>query len=176
MGGERVRKYLAIAMIAAVAGSAFSLSAFSQGTVDSLRADKILIEKSERRMTLLWKGTPVRMYSVSLGGSPVGKKQCQGDQKTPEGIYSITGRNLLSSYHRSLRVSYPNAEDVANARRLRCDPGGDIMIHGLPNGGRFSEEDHAASDWTWGCIAVTDPEIEEIWDAVPNGTAVEIRP
>jgi murein L,D-transpeptidase YafK len=165
-----------ITLTAVVAGLVLSLAAVSQETAQPLRADKILIEKSERRMTLLWRGTPVRMYSIALGGAPVGKKQCQGDQKTPEGIYSITGRNPWSSYHRSLRVSYPNAEDVANARRLRCDPGGDIMIHGLPNGGRFSEEAHASRDWTLGCIAVTNAEIEEVWKAVPNGTAVEIRP
>ena len=165
-----------ISMLAVVAGLILSLAAAPQAAAQPLRADKILIEKAERRMTLLWKGTPVRMYSVSLGGSPVGKKQCQGDQKTPEGIYSITGRNLYSAYHRSLRISYPNAEDVANARQLRCRPGGDIMIHGLPNGGRWSEKEHASTDWTLGCIAVTDLEIEESWDAVPNGTVVEIRP
>lgn len=163
-------------MKAIVAGLLFSLLAASQAATEPLRADKILIEKSERRMTLLWKGTPVRMYSIALGGSPVGKKQCQGDQKTPEGTYSITGRNPQSSYHRSLRVSYPNAEDIANARRLRCRPGGDIMIHGLPNGRGWIGATHVAVDWTLGCIAVTNPEIEEIWDAVPNGTAVEIRP
>lgn len=163
-------------MLAIVAGLTLSLAAVSQEPTEPLRADKILIDKSVRRMTLLWKGTPVRMYHIALGGLPVGKKQCQGDQKTPEGIYSITGRNRFSAYHRSLRVSYPNAEDIANARRLGCDPGGDIMIHGLPNGGRFSEKEHASRDWTLGCIAVTDSEIEEIWDAVPNGTVVEIRP
>lgn len=165
-----------ISLPAVVVGLMLSLTAVAQETPQPLRADKILIEKSERRMTLLWKGTPVRMYHIALGGAPVGRKQCQGDQKTPEGIYSITGRNRWSSYHRSLRISYPNAEDVANARRLGCSPGGDIMIHGLPNGGRFSQEAHASTDWTLGCIAVTDPEIEEIWKAVPDGTAVEIRP
>ena len=166
----------AISLLAIVAGLVLSLAAVSQEAAQTLIADKILIEKSERRMTLLWKGTPVRMYSIALGGSPVGKKQCQGDQKTPEGIYSITGRNPQSSYHRSLRVSYPNAEDVANARRLRCSPGGDIMIHGLPNGRGWIGAAHVAADWTLGCIAVTNSEIEEVWKAVPNGTAVEIRP
>jgi murein L,D-transpeptidase YafK len=165
-----------ITLTSAVAGLVLSLAAVSQEAAQPLRADKILIEKSERRMTLLWKGTPVRMYSIALGGAPVGKKQCQGDQKTPEGIYSITGRNPQSSYHRSLRISYPNAEDIANARRLRCSPGGDIMIHGLPNGQDSIGAAHVANDWTLGCIAVTNPEIEEVWKAVPNGTTVEIRP
>lgn len=171
-----MRKRFAITVIAVVAGSALSLAAVSQETAEPLRADKILIDKSERRMTLLWKGTPVRMYRIALGESPVGKKQCQGDQKTPEGTYSITGRNPWSDYHRSLRISYPNADDIANARRLGCDPGGDIMIHGLPNGRGFFRAVHAVTDWTLGCIAVTDSEIEEIWGAVPDGTAVEIRP
>jgi murein L,D-transpeptidase YafK len=165
-----------ITLTAAVAGLVLSMATFSQEAAQPLHADKILIDKSVHRMTLLWKGAPVRMYHVALGRSPVGKKECQGDLKTPEGTYSITGRNPQSSYHRSLRVSYPNAEDIAKAQRLGCDPGGDIMIHGFPNGGRFSEEAHASTDWTLGCIAVTDSEIEEIWDAVPNGTAVEIRP
>jgi len=171
-----VRKCLAITAIAAVAGSAFSLAGVSQEAVKPLRADKVLIDKSERRMTLLWKGTPVRMYRIALGGSPTGKKQCQGDQRTPEGTYSITGRNPWSDYHRSLRISYPNADDIVNARRLGCDPGGDIMIHGLPNGRGFFGAVHAVTDWTLGCIAVTDSEIDEIWDAVRDGTAVEIRP
>lgn len=171
-----MRTRFVVTLMAAVSALAVSLAGVSQEAAEPLRTDKILIDKSERRMTLLWKGNPVRMYHIALGGAPVGKKQCQGDQKTPEGTYSIIGRNPWSSYHRSLRVSYPNAEDIANARRLRCDPGGDIMIHGLPNGGQFSEKAHASTDWTLGCVAVTDPEIEEIWKAVPDGTAVEIRP
>lgn len=161
--------------MAGAAGLVFSLAAVYQETAEPLRADKILIEKSERRMTLLWRGAPVKIYSVALGGSPEGKKQCKGDEKTPEGIYSIVSRNRASAYHRSLRVSYPNATDVADARKLRCDPGGDIMIHGLPNGRSWGPT-HILSDWTLGCIAVTDSEIEEIWDAVPDGVMVEIRP
>jgi murein L,D-transpeptidase YafK len=171
-----MRTHFGVTLMATVSALAVSLSAVSQETAKPIQTDKILIEKADRRMTLLWRGTPVRMYSIALGGSPVGKKQCQGDQKTPEGTYSITGRNPHSSFHRSLRVSYPNAEDIANARRLRCSPGGDIMIHGLPNGQGSIGAAHVANDWTLGCIAVTDPEIEEIWEAVPNGTAVEIRP
>jgi len=171
-----MRTRFAIAAVAAVSVLSLSLAVVSTLTGDPLRADKILIEKSRRRLTLLWRESPVKSYRVVLGGEPVGKKQCAGDQRTPEGFYSITSRNAQSAYHRSLRVSYPNAEDLANARRLRCRPGGDIMIHGLPNGRGFIGAAHALTDWTLGCIAVTDPEIEEIWDAVPNGTVVEIRP
>ncbi len=141
-----------------------------------LHADRILVEKSQRRLTLLWMGTPVRSYRVALGRAPAGRKQCQGDDRTPEGLYRIDARNAASHYHRALHVSYPNAEDLARARRLSCSPGGDIMIHGLPNGYGWLGAAHRLHDWTQGCVAVTDAEIEEIWDAAPNGTVVEIRP
>ena len=140
------------------------------------RADRILIEKADRRLTLMWKGTPVKSYRVALGRAPAGRKQCQGDNRTPEGLYRIDTRNAASHYHRALHVSYPNPQDLANAHRLRCAPGGDIMIHGLPNGYGWLGASHRLHDWTLGCIAVTDAEIEEIWAAVPNDTVVEIRP
>ena len=140
------------------------------------RADRLLVEKSPRRLTLLWKGTPVKTYRVALGRAPAGRKQCQGDNRTPEGLYRVDARNAASHYHRALHVSYPNAQDLAGARRLRCAPGGDIMIHGLPNGYGWLGASHRLHDWTLGCIAVTDAEIEEIWNAVLNGTVVEIRP
>jgi murein L,D-transpeptidase YafK len=142
----------------------------------ALRADRILVEKSGRRLTLLWQGRPVKSYRVALGHAPVGRKQCQGDNRTPEGLYHVDSRNAGSAYHRSLHVSYPNAQDMANARRLGCRPGGDIMIHGIANGYGWIGPLHAQKDWTLGCIAVTDQEIEEIWTAAPNGTPVEIRP
>jgi murein L,D-transpeptidase YafK len=142
----------------------------------ALRADRILVEKSARRLTLFSQGRALKSYRVALGHAPVGRKQCQGDGRTPEGLYHIDSRNAGSSYHRSLHVSYPNAGDVANAHRLGCRTGGDIMIHGIKKGYGWMGALHAAHDWTLGCIAVTDGEIEEIWAAVPNGTPVEIRP
>ncbi|HEX4961219.1 MAG TPA: L,D-transpeptidase family protein [Thermoanaerobaculia bacterium] len=142
----------------------------------ALYADRILVEKSARRLTLLYQGRPVKSYRVALGHEPEGRKQCQGDDRTPEGLYRIDSRNAGSGYHRSLHVSYPNAADVANARRRGCRPGGDIMIHGIKKGYGWVGSLHAQKDWTQGCIAVTDQEIEEIWSAVPNGTTVEIRP
>ncbi len=108
--------------------------------------------------------------------NPIEPKRCQGDKRTPEGIYRIDYRNPHSAFHRSLHVSYPNTEDRAQSRKLRCSPGGDIMIHGLPNGQAEVGSRHRLTDWTLGCIAVTSEEIEEIWDAVPDGAAVEIRP
>ena len=127
-------------------------------------------------MELLAKGTVFRSYKIALGGEPLGPKTCQGDHRTPEGIYSIDARNSASKFHRALHVSYPNGEDRRRAAAAHCSPGGDIMIHGLPNGyGRIGAA-HRLHDWTDGCIAVTDEEIEEIWRLVPNGTPVEIRP
>jgi murein L,D-transpeptidase YafK len=127
-------------------------------------------------MVLLAKGKVLRTYRIALGGAPVGPKEQQGDRKTPEGKYVISGRNLHSQFHRSLRISYPNAADRARARRLGVSPGGDIFIHGLPNGMGPIGAAHTARDWTDGCIAVTDEEIEEIWKLVANGTPIEIKP
>jgi murein L,D-transpeptidase YafK len=154
----------------------FAMPAQAKPLAKPLHADAILVEKSQRRLTLLWHGAAVKTYRVALGGASVGRKQCEGDDRTPEGVYRIDSRNAGSAYHRSLHVSYPNAADVAAARRRGCAPGGAVMIHGLPNGFGAIGSLHTARDWTKGCVAVTDAEIEEIWKAVPNGAAVEIRP
>jgi murein L,D-transpeptidase YafK len=133
------------------------------------RADEIRVDKSERRMELLRKGKMLRTYRVFLGDVPVGHKTQHGDERTPEGRYSITFRNDKSRFHLSLRVSYPNEADRAQARKRGVDPGGDIMIHGgTPPG--------YTRDWTDGCIAVTNGEIEEIWRLVPVGTPILIEP
>ncbi len=141
-----------------------------------LRADRIVIVKAKRQLTLYFASAPVKTYKIALGRSPVGAKQCEGDKRTPEGTYRIDSRNPNSHYHRALHVSYPNATDMARAKKIGCNPGGDIMIHGITNGFGWLGAAHRRVDWTIGCIAVTDEEIEEIWAAVPNGTAVEIRP
>jgi murein L,D-transpeptidase YafK len=139
-------------------------------------ADKILIEKKARKLKLLRKNVVLKTYRISLGTHATGPKTCQGDGRTPEGFYFVDGRNPNSHYHRSLHISYPNEKDYAVAKKSRCNPGGDIFIHGLPNGYSWLGKTHLAHDWTLGCIAVTDPEIEEIWRLVPNKTVVEIRP
>ncbi|MBP3345408.1 MAG: L,D-transpeptidase family protein [Alphaproteobacteria bacterium] len=140
-------------------------------------ADKILVQKSERKLYLLKNGEVLRSYHIGLGPNPVGHKTQEGDGKTPEGKYKINGRNPKSAYHLSLRVSYPNAEDKANAAKRGVSPGGDIMIHGLPNAlSKLRAEKLLKKDWTAGCIAVSDKEIEEIWRMVPNGTEIEITP
>jgi murein L,D-transpeptidase YafK len=140
------------------------------------RADLVVVDKSERRLTLFRRGRELRAYRVALGPSPDGHKRQAGDGKTPEGRYVIDWRNAKSSYHRSLHVSYPNARDRRDAKRRGVDPGGAIMIHGLPRGMGWLGAEHAVRDWTLGCIAVTNEEIEEIWRVVDDGTAIEIRP
>ena len=139
-------------------------------------ADKVLIEKKERRLTLRSKGEVIKTYKMALGGNPVGPKERQGDNKTPEGTYIIDSRNRDSDYHLSLHISYPNEKDKMRAKELGVSPGGDIMIHGIKNGFSWAGTSHAEVDWTKGCIAVTDEEMEEIYKLVPNGTIVEIRP
>ncbi|PTW62260.1 L,D-transpeptidase-like protein [Breoghania corrubedonensis] len=138
---------------------------------------RIEIRKSERQMILLGADdSEVRTYKVALGGNPVGHKQREGDERTPEGNYLIDWRNPKSAYHLSLHVSYPDAADRAAARSRGEDPGGMIMIHGLPRRMGWIGSMHTALDWTNGCIAVTNAEIEEIWSLVADGTPVRILP
>lgn len=139
-------------------------------------ANAIVVHKKERTMELVHAGQVIKTYKVALGGEPVGPKARQGDHRTPEGAYVIDSRNAHSQFHRSLHISYPNVADKERARKLGVPTGGDIYIHGLPNGYGFIGAAHRARDWTDGCIAVTDQEIEEIWRLVDNGTPVEIRP
>ena len=138
--------------------------------------EKILIEKKERRLMLLSKGDVIKTYKIALGGDPIGPKEREGDNKTPEGTYVIDSRNKDSHYHRSLHISYPNERDKKRARELGVSPGGSIMIHGIKKGFSWVGNAHTEVDWTRGCIAVTDEEIEEINKVVPNGTIVDIRP
>jgi murein L,D-transpeptidase YafK len=145
--------------------------------IESPRADYILIDKSERRMTLYQNGEPIRLYRVSLGKGGLDPKRRQGDKLTPEGLYRINGRNPNSAYHLSLRISYPGPQDKLRAAAKGVSPGGDIMIHGIGPGLTWLErQTYPFKDWTAGCVAVTDSEIEEIWRIVPDGTPVEIRP
>jgi len=151
----------------------FSLSA---SAVESVLIDKVIIEKKARRLTLLSKENVIKTYKIALGRHPEGAKEKDGDNKTPEEIYKIDSRNEKSAYHLSLHISYPNETDIKRAKELGVSPGKNIMIHGMRNGlgwlGRF----HTWINWTKGCIAVTNKEIEEIYKLVPIGTVVEIKP
>lgn len=136
--------------------------------------DLIVIEKSARRMRLYQNGTPVRSYRIALGFAPDGDKARQGDGRTPEGRFRIDRRNDTSAYHLSLGLDYPQAEDRARAAASGTNPGGDIFIHGQPNA--LPEGYMLKGDWTAGCIALTNAEIQEVWAVTPAGTMVEIRP
>lgn len=140
------------------------------------RADAVLVDKSDRTLTLLRGGTVLKTYPVALGGAPQGHKRQEGDERTPEGRYVLDYRNPRSSMHRSLHVSYPDSADAARARAAGVPPGGMIMVHGITNGLGWLGRLHRLADWTDGCIAVTNGEMDEIWRAVPDGTPIEIRP
>lgn len=146
------------------------------GDATLVQADKVVVFKSRRVLMLLSGGEIMKTYRVSLGGRPMGHKLVKGDERTPEGTYVLDSRNPHSKYHLSIHISYPNEEDVSKAQRLGVSPGGDIMIHGLPDELEKVGKTHRYVDWTKGCIAVTNREIEEIWRLVPDGTPIEIKP
>jgi murein L,D-transpeptidase YafK len=148
----------------------------AQQTLLPEKTDSILILKKDHRMELLAGGKVIRTYKVALGRGGLAAKERQGDARTPEGHYIIDAKYAVSRYHKALHISYPNAEDREHAARLGVSPGGSILIHGLPNGKGWLGAAHLLYDWTLGCIAVTDEEIDEIFNLVPVGTPVEIRP
>lgn len=143
---------------------------------EGVTADAIHVDKSERTLTLLRGGEALKTYRIAIGGGGDGPKRREGDRLTPEGDYTIVGRNPNSIAHLSLRISYPSPEDVAAAEARGEPPGGDIMIHGILNGYGHLGELHRLTDWTDGCIAVTNQEMDEIWRAVPDGTPIRIEP
>src|SRR5436309_437137 len=143
---------------------------------DGTTIDRIVVEKSVRRLSIFARGKKLKTYRVALGRNPVGGKQEEGDMKTPEGIYQIDGRNPQSSFHLALHVSYPSDEDDKRAAAHGVSAGFDIMIHGIQNGRGWIGAFHRWNDWTAGCIAVTDEEIQELWRVTPDGTTIEIRP
>ena len=143
---------------------------------DSVKIDRIVVEKKERKMTIYQNETALKSYEISLGRSPNGAKEKEGDKKTPEGVYSIIEHFKPSAFHRSLRISYPDKNDIKRAEKEGVSPGSDIMIHGMRNGLGLIGRMHLCFDWTAGCIAVTNKEIEELWSVIPNGTEIEIKP
>jgi murein L,D-transpeptidase YafK len=139
-------------------------------------ADRIIVRKSERRLYLMHHGDVLRSYRVALGLMPEGPKERAGDFRTPEGHYQLTRRNARSDYFLSIQVSYPNDQDLRRARHDHVDPGGSIMLHGLPNYLRHSPEYYAKSDWTDGCIAMSDSDMVELWMMTQDNTPIEILP
>ena len=166
------------AMVGAFVALALGIS--SHGSDESglatPKADRIVVMKSARTLTLMSDGKTLKTYKVALGAQPIGAKERQGDHKTPEGNYIIDAKVEHSRFHRALHISYPNQADRDRARKLGVSPGGAVEIHGLGDKFGWIGARHRAYDWTDGCIAVTNAEIEEIWRLVPVGTRVEILP
>jgi len=171
-------KALFAGFTAAAAGPARAESQTAQGLpAQSLpRADRIVVIKHERKLYLQLAGRTLKWYWIALGREPVGAKTQVGDGRTPEGFYFIEGRDPDSDFYRSLRISYPNAKDRERARQLGVDPGGGIVIHALPPGYGPTGAGERMIDWTEGCIAVTNADMDEIWQMVREGTLVLIIP
>ncbi|MFZ0320653.1 MAG: L,D-transpeptidase family protein [Candidatus Sulfotelmatobacter sp.] len=152
----------------------FLLPAFGQEAGTSI--DRLVVYKHERKLVLQSNGMELRSYRVALGGEPVGAKVKQGDHRTPEGLYTLDSRNSNSHFYKAFHISYPNSKDLATAKKLGVSPGGAIMLHGLPKEFAFVGKAQALHDWTDGCIAVSNDEMDEIWKLVHVGTPIEIKP
>ncbi|MBN2654998.1 MAG: L,D-transpeptidase family protein [Nitrospirae bacterium] len=140
------------------------------------KADRVIVIKNKRVMLLMQNSSIIRTYKISLGKKPAGHKQTEGDKRTPEGSYVLDYRKNDSKYYKAIHVSYPNENDLRNARSTGRSPGGQIMIHGLPKGYADVDRMHRIVDWTDGCIAVSNGEMDEIWDIVADGTPIDIQP
>ncbi len=171
-------RYQAVStMIVIIAVFAMALPAGAQ--IPSLArypVDLVVVYKSERTLHLKSKGQIVRSYDIALGAEPEGHKLLEGDNRTPEGVYTLDWRNANSQFYRSMHISYPREDDQAAAHRRDVSPGGLIMIHGLPNGRQAGDMNHPLNDWTNGCIAVTNDQMDEIWSLVEDGTTIIIFP
>jgi len=175
MGRSR-RRVAAFTVLVCAFLAVLAYADWPAGGPPDVLANHILVLKSQRKLTLFQNSRALKTYEICLGRNPVGPKERAGDHRTPEGDYIIDWRNPKSRFHLSLHISYPNSKDSQNAHKLNVDPGGDIMIHGIQNGLGWIGRLHRWVDWTDGCIAVTDSEMDQIWHTVPDGTPIEIRP
>jgi len=175
-----VCRYIAPPALAVALAVGFLCSLCAQTSTSAApavaKADSILILKKDHLLELMAGGRVIRTYHVALGQGGLAPKQREGDGRTPEGHYTIDARSAESHYHKAFHISYPNSEDKRRAAKLGVSPGGAVMIHGLPNGKGYLGSMHRMYDWTLGCVALTDEEIDELWNLVPVGTPVEIRP
>jgi murein L,D-transpeptidase YafK len=165
-----LRVIAAIALVALLLGNP---SAWAAPLPQTAVADRVLVLKAKRELFLIQGGKVLKTYRISLGGHPVGRKLSEGDSRTPEGEYVLDWHNPHSHYYKSIHISYPNPQDLARAQKLGVPPGEDLFIHGQPND--YQGQGKQRGDWTDGCIAVSDAEMEEIWRAVPDGTPIEIK-
>ena len=174
MARSRVRSYPAVVLAVLVSLAAVFCHVRTEAALAPV--DRVVVYKGQRLLQLLKGEAVVRSYRVALGKNPVGPKRRAGDGRTPEGVYRLDGRNSASKFYKAIHISYPNAGDQAAARKNGVVPGGQIMIHGLPEGFADLADSHFTRNWTKGCIAVSNAEIDEIWRLVPNGTPIEIKP
>lgn len=170
------KKYITVLFVFFVIVSSHISLVYSLKTPAKNKADRVVVHKGLRVMEL-WRGCDIlKTYKIALGGLPRGPKTEEGDQKTLEGSYVFDWRNPKSAFYKSIHISYPNAKDRAQAQKRGVRAGGDIFLHGIGKKWGFLGASHALHDWTLGCIAVTNEEMDEIWDAVPNGTPLIINP
>ncbi len=171
-----VRKFILYSFLVLIIG----LSAYyfypEKKLPENLIIEKIVVIKSERELLAFSYGKLIKTYNISLGGNPVGDKEFEGDKRTPEGLYYINDKNPNSSCYKNLGISYPNYEDIKKAYKNNKPTGGDIKIHGILNGFGFIDKFHHWFDWTAGCIAVTNDEMDELYSHISVGTAIEIKP
>ena len=157
-----------IILILALFASTFSFA-------DDTKVDMVLVDKSEKKMYLISEGRKIKEYDVVFGSNPIGHKQQEGDERTPEGKYILDYKQANSSFYKAIHISYPNKKDKARARKRGVEPGGLIMIHGQKNGFGWLSWLMQWFNWTKGCIAVTNTDMDEIWQLVKVGTPIEIR-
>jgi murein L,D-transpeptidase YafK len=176
--GRIVRGLAGLALCAALlgAGQAVARDDAQQEAMLPAGVDRVVVLKSERRLVLMQGDRVLRVFQVALGRYPTGHKRRQGDKRTPEGEYTLDYKLEDSAFYRAIHISYPNARDQARARADGVDPGGKIMIHGLPNERSADYVGHPVIDWTSGCIAVTNREMDELWALIEVGTPIEIHP
>ncbi|MBP2280494.1 murein L,D-transpeptidase YafK [Psychrobacter sp. PL15] len=172
--GLSISAFMSTSAIAHVKISSVTAKSSSNDRQDRAVIDKVFVDKSERTLQLLSDDKVIKSYRIALGGNPIGHKQQQGDKRTPIGRYTLDYKNEKSKFYRSIHVSYPNAADKARAKALGVSPGGDIMIHGQTNGRGHLASVTQQRDWTEGCIAVTNDEMDDIMAMVELGVAIEI--
>jgi murein L,D-transpeptidase YafK len=165
---------LVLMMLAGVASAAPALANLAPD--EQNKADLVVVYKSERILQLKRAGRVLKAYPIALGREPTGPKLREGDGRTPEGVYTLDWRNPVSRFYRALHISYPRTGEGVHATRWGVSPGGAIMLHGLPNGISAEEIGHPRRDWTDGCIALTNAEMDEIWERVDDGTTIIIYP
>ena len=170
------QKYITLSLILIILGLTTYYFYPDEKLQKNIVVDKILVYKSKRQLLAYSNGLLVKTYKISLGGNPIGAKAYEDDHKTPEGIYNINKKNTKSKFHKKLVISYPNKSDEANAKKMSKKAGKDVEIHGLPNKLGLLGKFQRWNDWTDGCIALTDEEIDELYAAVKIGTPIEIKP